>query len=53
MLGNGGSNRSYDFIGVSGGHHEISHHQRNPEKLDSLTKIATWELGELHTSSGA
>jgi hypothetical protein len=44
MLNNAGSNRSYPFIGVQGAHHEISHHQDNPEKLADLEKIATWEV---------
>jgi len=47
MLGNAGSNRSYDFIGVSGAHHEISHHMDNPEQLDKLTIIDTWEVEQL------
>jgi hypothetical protein len=44
MLGNAGSNRSYDFIGVSGAHHEISHHQDLQENLDKLTAIDIWEV---------
>jgi Protein of unknown function (DUF1552) len=44
MLGNAGSNRSYDFLGVSGGHHEISHHQGDAGKNASLTTIGTWEV---------
>jgi hypothetical protein len=44
MLANAGSNRSYDFIGVSGGHHEISHHQDIQENFDKLTAIDTWEV---------
>ena len=44
MLGNAGSNQSYDFIGVSGQHHEISHHQDNPDNFDKLTQIDIWEM---------
>lgn len=44
MLGNGGSGRSYDFLGVAGGHHEISHHQGDLGKRDNLTTIGTWEV---------
>jgi len=47
MLGNGGSGRSYDFLGVTGGHHELSHHAGDPGKLDSLTTIGTWEVQQL------
>ncbi|MFO0548293.1 MAG: DUF1552 domain-containing protein [Polyangiaceae bacterium] len=44
MLANAGSNRSYEFLGVSGGHHEISHHQDLQENFDKLTVIDTWEV---------
>ena len=44
MLGNGGSNRSYGFIGVPGAHHEISHHQNDPAKHAQLQTIDTWEV---------
>jgi hypothetical protein len=47
MLGNGGSNRNYNFIGVNVGHHETSHHQKDPVKLDQLTAIGTWEMQQL------
>jgi len=45
MLGRDGSNRSYREIGISDGHHSISHHQGDDERLDKLTKI-----DELHVS---
>ena len=45
MLGRDGSNRSYREIGISDGHHSISHHQGDEEKLDKLMKI-----DELHVS---
>ena len=44
MMANAGSNRSYEFIGVSGGHHEISHHQGAQSNFDKLTLIDTWEM---------
>ncbi|HEX3776665.1 MAG TPA: DUF1552 domain-containing protein [Polyangiaceae bacterium] len=47
MLGNGGSPRSYEFIGVHGGHHDISHHQKRPDNLEKLQKIDTWEVTQL------
>lgn len=47
MLGNAVSNRSYAFIGVPGEHHEISHHQGDPHRLDQLTAIDTWEVKKL------
>lgn len=47
MLENGGSYRSWEFIGVTGGHHELSHHQGDPAKIDALVQIDTWEINEL------
>lgn len=47
MLGNAQSNRSYDFLGVTGAHHELSHHQNNPEKQEKLTVIGRWEVEQL------
>ena len=47
MLGNGGSPRSYEFLGVHGGHHDISHHQKRAENLEKLQKIDTWEVEQL------
>jgi hypothetical protein len=44
MLANAGSNRSYEFLGVSGGHHEISHHQDLQSNFDKLVIIDTWEV---------
>jgi hypothetical protein len=46
MMGNAGSNRSYDFLGVSGAHHEISHHQNLEENFTKLTVINTWEVAQ-------
>jgi hypothetical protein len=45
MLGRDGSNRAYPEIGISDGHHSISHHQGDAEKLEKLIKI-----DELHVS---
>jgi len=39
MFGNAGSNRSYPFIGVPDGHHELSHHGGNKEKQAKISKI--------------
>jgi len=48
MLGREGSNRAYPEIGIPDGHHSISHHQGDPEKLDKLLKIDA-----LHVSTHA
>jgi len=39
MLGRDGSNRAYREIGISDGHHSISHHQGDPERVEKLIKI--------------
>jgi hypothetical protein len=44
MLGNAGSGRDYSFIGASGAHHELSHHQSDAEKIRKLQTIGTWEV---------
>jgi len=39
MLANGGSDRSFPFIGVQSAHHHYSHHEGKPENLEALHKI--------------
>jgi hypothetical protein len=39
MLAREGSNRSYRSIGVSDGHHSLTHHQNDAEKIDKILKI--------------
>jgi hypothetical protein len=39
MLGRDGSNRPYREIGIPDGHHSISHHQNDPERVEKLIKI--------------
>ena len=39
MLGHETSSRAYPEIGVSKGHHPVSHHGNSLEKLESLAKI--------------
>jgi len=39
MLGRAGSNRSYRAIGISDGHHSITHHQNDIVKMDKVAKI--------------
>jgi hypothetical protein len=45
MLGRDGSNRAYREIGISDGHHSISHHQGDAERVEKLLKI-----DELHVA---
>jgi Protein of unknown function (DUF1552) len=39
MLGNEGSNAAYPMIGVKDGHHNLSHHQNDAEKMQKIAKI--------------
>jgi len=39
MTANEGSNRSYKMVGVNNGHHELSHHRSDTEKVEQLKKI--------------
>lgn len=39
MLANEGSNRPYREIGVSEGHHDVSHHGKDAAKLDAFARI--------------
>ena len=45
MLGRDGSNRAYREIGISDGHHSISHHQGDAERIDKLIKIDELHVG--------
>ncbi len=47
MLGNAGSNRVFNFLGLSGGHHSYSHHQSSQENFDALATIDRWEVEQL------
>jgi len=47
MFANEGSNRSYPMVGVSEGHHEISHHGKDPQKLDAKRRIDTFHVSQL------
>ena len=44
VLANDGSNRSYPFIGVPDGHHDLSHHGGSTEKLEKLTLINRFHI---------
>jgi hypothetical protein len=43
---NEGSNRPYKMVGVNDGHHELSHHRNDPEKVEKLKKIDQFLIGE-------
>jgi hypothetical protein len=39
MLAHAGSNRAYPAIGISDGHHSLTHHQNNAEKVEKVAQI--------------
>ena len=42
LLAHDGSNRSFADIGVPEGHHDLSHHQDNPDKIEKISEIDLW-----------
>lgn len=46
MLGNAGSNRSYPMVNVSDGHHQLSHHQNDAEKMARIQRIDAWLVSQ-------
>jgi len=46
MSANEGSNRPYKMVGVNNGHHELSHHRGDPEKIEQLQTIDAFLVGE-------
>jgi hypothetical protein len=44
MYGREFSGRTYPQIGVAEGHHPLSHHQNDPEKLAALAKVNTYHV---------
>jgi hypothetical protein len=44
VYANEGSNRSYRIIEVSDGHHDLSHHQNNQEKLAKIAQINRFHM---------
>ena len=39
LMAHDGSNRNFPDIGVTSGHHELSHHQEDPKKIEQLARI--------------
>lgn len=42
VLGHDGDNRSFSEIGIAEGHHDLSHHQNNQERIDKIAQIDRW-----------
>lgn len=47
LLAHDGSNRSFKDIGVSDGHHSLSHHQLDPAKIAKIEKIDLFYIRQL------
>jgi hypothetical protein len=46
LLAHDGSNRSFAEIGIPEGHHDLSHHQYNPQKVKKVAQIDLWYAGQ-------
>ena len=44
MLANEGSGRAYRNLGITRGHHELSHHQNNPDNLRQIREINRFHI---------
>ena len=42
LLAHDGSNRSFDHIGISEGHHDLTHHQNRPDWIEKVAEIDLW-----------
>lgn len=42
MLAHDGSNRSFEHIGISEGHHDLSHHQNAADRIAKIAQIDRW-----------
>lgn len=47
MFANDGSNRSYRMLGISDGHHDVSHHGRDVSKLEKKRQIDRFHIEQL------
>jgi hypothetical protein len=46
IMGHDGDNRSFSEIGITEGHHDLSHHQNNPERVEKVARIDQWYVGQ-------
>jgi hypothetical protein len=47
MLAGEGSNRTFPEVGISEGHHNLTHHRNNPEMIEKVKRIDLWYVGQL------
>jgi hypothetical protein len=46
LLAHDGSNRSFDHIGISEGHHDLTHHMNRKDWIDKVADIDLWYAGQ-------
>ena len=49
LLAHDGSNRSFDQIGISEGHHDLTHHQNRKDWVEKVQDIDQWYVRQLAT----
>lgn len=47
MVGNAGSNRTYPELGIHEGHHRLSHHGNEADKIEKIRAINRWHVEQL------
>ena len=47
LLAREGSNRAFSEIGLSSGHHDLTHHRNDPEMIGKVKEIDTWYVKQL------
>ena len=45
LLAHDGSNRPFEEIGISEGHHDLTHHRNQPEWIQKVAEIDRWYVG--------
>jgi len=48
VLGHDGDNRSFSEIGITEGHHDLSHHQNNAERIEKVAQIDRWYVEQFN-----
>jgi hypothetical protein len=52
VLGHDGDNRSFSEIGITEGHHDLSHHQNNAERVEKVAQIDRWYVEQFNQFLG-
>ena len=47
MVANALSQRTYPWLDITAGHHDISHHMNDANNIAQLAKIGAWEMQQL------